>query len=118
MRERVARALVAHMNAQVFQVDMWTERYAEEQYYIHRSKLVHQWREDIKAFCTEKEKDSDGIVRKFRAYMESLGYVEVSDLVADLWQCKVVMVNGQAMLTDRKDNEDWPDGFIGHGLGD
>jgi len=123
-QEQKARAFVSQLHAHVFEVAMLNGDHFNISYYVHLDKTVAQWREDIRKFCrswTEKDDDgrgSDSILNAFNSYMHELDYEEVGDIVADLWQGKVVVESGIARITDDKDQEDWPDGFIGCGLGD
>jgi hypothetical protein len=122
-RERVAREFVGHMRARVFCVRMSRGGRKNDNYYLHRNKTVSQWRQDIRNYCSASEAGKEGcqtggdVETAFNCYLENLGYIEVHELVADLWQGKVIEDGQQARMTDDKDQEDWPDGFILH-MGD
>ena len=89
----------------------------EIQNWIHDSKTVVEWREDIREFLEAGDKfDEDGraddrVHNALMNHLRSLGYAEVEDVVADVFEGRIT--NRQARIEHDPAHEEQADGF-GH----
>lgn len=88
--------------------------------WIHHDKTTEQWREDIRAFIESSERSDDDETRgradddvhnALGDHLRSLGYAEVGDVAADVFEGRVT--NHRARLAHDPAHEEQADGF-GH----
>src|SRR5262245_51245648 len=83
--------------------------------YIHHDKTTAQWREDVRAFrdkvVTTGDYAHDRVVSELSGHLQKLGYSEVVDVVADVFEGRVSST--EAKIVDDPDHFDQEDGF-GH----
>jgi len=98
----------------------------DEIYFIHPSKTTEGWRKDLRGFLgmtytdpiddededpTEGGWAADKPVNELYKYMCNLGYVELCDVVADVYEGR--FTNEKCRIVDDPDHEEQKDGF-GH----
>jgi len=97
----------------------------DEMYFIHPDKTVEQWREDLRGCLAivytdeidDEDEDrtggwaSDKPHNHIYKYMHELGYVELADVVADVYEGR--LTNEKSRIVDDPDHEEQADGF-GH----
>ena len=112
--------LLADQNVRIFAIQLHSSYGREKEYWIHPSKTVQEWREDIQKFTTEKycidhEKGGaeDDILNMFLLYLHRLGYVEMMDVVADVYEGRVAYE--AAKIVPNPDHSEDVDGFGHHG---
>jgi hypothetical protein len=128
VRELNARAkeihgLLAGHGIRIFQLTLRSGNTYDRAFFIHPCKTVLEWREEVREFCGEVFEEEPGQFPSggddarnglFR-HLESLGYVEISDVVADVFEGR--FTNERSRLVDDPNHEDQLDGFghYGHG---
>ncbi len=110
--------LLADQGIRIFRIDLQSTGYQkEEAYWIHPSKTVKEWREDIGAFCQKDYIDHEkgwadtDVFNAFYLYLHNLGYIELCDVVADVFEGRIT--NEAAKLVGNADHDAGGEGF-GH----
>lgn len=89
-------------------------------HWMHDQKSVEAWRADVREFLASDEATGDdaegghagsGVINSLAHHLRSLGYVEVDDVVADVFEGRIT--DERARLTHDPLHEEQPDGF-GH----
>jgi len=90
----------------------------EEYFWIHPDKTTAQWREDLTACLGEKKTDgyycaTDTIFNDVFNKFHSLGYIELNDVVSDIFEGKVKGDKEVAQIAPDPQHEEDTTGF-GH----
>ena len=115
-RARAMHELLARQGVRIFALSS-DPNDAAVTHWIHDAKTVEQWREDVRGFLAAAPvTDADGwasdkVFNALSAHLDSLGYLEVDDVVADVFEGRIT--NESARFVDAPAHEDQPDGF-GH----
>jgi len=90
--------------------------------FIHTSKTVEEWRADLKGFISKSQitddKDGGAADDVFNLLMERIsdaGYVEVGDIVADVYEGRTALYS--AGVVDAPAHDEQADGFGHYGWG-
>jgi hypothetical protein len=100
---------LADQGIRIFKIALNLGGCHEEHYWVHPNKTVPQWREDLRAFYRDKTFShescgvvsgwsSDDLFNKLFQHLENLGYIELDDAVADVYEGRVT--NDSARLVD------------------
>lgn len=119
MEPKDLHAKLASQGVRVFVIQLTQGAQRHEDYWIHPSKTVLQWREDIRAFYQNTVKAApdpdlsadDEIWNALAEHLRARGYIELRDMVADVFEGRIT--NEQARIVDYPEHEDQADGF-GH----
>ena len=119
LRERAGEIhkTLAKQNIRVFCPALKSGGKYKTKHWIHDSKSVAEWRADVRVFleaCDERDEEGwadDHVHNTLSGHMMSLGYVEVDDIVADVFEGRIT--NSRAKIEHYPAHDDQPDGF-GH----
>jgi len=110
--------LLAKQNIRLFNLSLDNDTMT----FIHTNKTVEEWRSDVKRFTSKPQitddKDGGADDDVFNLLMEKLtdaGYVEVSDIVADVYEGRTAVYS--ARVVDSPAHEEQTDGFGHYGWG-
>jgi hypothetical protein len=114
--KQIHRELANH-GMRIFCVDLANHGNPRKWLWVHDQKTVHEWRQDIRFAIEHSEmqdedgRASDSVFNALGNHLRELGYAEVADVVADVFEGRIT--NNSAKLTHNPAHEDQADGF-GH----
>lgn len=114
MKDKEIHGLLAQQGVRLFALSLGTVRMT----YIHANKTVKEWREDIKKFISEINhrrnragRADDDVFNELTSKLYEAGYVEVNDVVADVYEGRIASYS--AGIEDDPAHDEQADGF-GH----
>jgi hypothetical protein len=112
--EQIHRKL-ASMGIRVFKMAIGDPP-RDQTFWMHHSKTVEDWRKDVSALRGKLCHDengwaSDTVLSALYDHLRTLGYIEMDDVVADVFEGRVACE--VARLADAPEHENQSDGF-GH----
>ena len=119
MKEKEVYELMAAQGIRIFMMRLGGGGYPyEDKMWIHPNKTATEWRADVRAFLQTSYRDttpenwaSDAVYNDLYGHLQNLGYHEIEDMVADVYEGRVT--SERARIVDNPDHEEQSDGF-GH----
>lgn len=110
--------ILAKDNIRIFALRCPTDYDRDYVCWIHKSKKVEEWREDIRSFINSnmifKSSDGDASEMAFNSlyrYLENKGYEEVLDVASDVFEGRIESC--ESKIVHDPDHDEQEDGF-GH----
>ena len=97
---------LADQGIRIFSIRLQSSYGHEIEHWIHPTKTVKEWREDISQFLIKVYDDEDDLFNAFYDYLHKLGYVEMMDVVADVFEGAVQVGLKAQILPDPEHEED------------
>lgn len=114
MKDKEIHGVLAQQGVRLFALSLGTDRMT----YIHANKTVKEWREDIRRFISEINhrrsragRAEDDVFNELTSRLYEAGYVEVNDVVADVYEGRIASYS--AGIEDDPAHDEQADGF-GH----
>ncbi|MBJ6751063.1 hypothetical protein [Geomonas anaerohicana] len=114
MKAKEMHRVLAQQGIRLFALTLGADRMT----YIHENKTVKEWREDISRFISEinHHRDESGhaedeVFNRVMSKLDEAGYIEVADLVADVYEGRIAVYT--AGVVDDPAHDEQADGF-GH----
>ena len=111
---------IAATGARIFCFRLFSsERGREEHYWVHPKKTTPEWRAEVQKFLDSNRfvDDANGgaaddVFMAFSTYLFTLGYCEIGDVVADVFEGRIT--NEAARLVDDPEHDDAQANGFGH----
>lgn len=114
MKDKEIHGVLAQQGVRIFALSLGTVRMT----YIHANKTVKEWREDIRRIVSEinhrrsrSGRAEDDVFNGLTSKLYEAGYVEVNDVVADVYEGRIASYS--AGIEDDPAHDEQADGF-GH----
>jgi len=110
---------ISATGARIFCLRLSTNQGREETYFVHPKKTTPEWRVDMQKFIDSNRFvddpggwASDDVFNALNTYLFTLGYYEVADVVADVFEGRIT--NEAARLVDDPEHDDIQANGFGH----
>jgi hypothetical protein len=113
---------LAAVGVRIFKMRLRIGLKSEEHYFVHDSKSVEEWRNDIRDFIAKSDCmdesgwADDSVFNSLFGRLNDLGYEEIVDIVTDVFEGRVT-TERSSLVHDPDHDDIQTDGFGHHGWG-